>query len=366
MAKTHDDDLFKDTTMTFGEHLEELRVCLFRAVVGLTLGTLVGLYVGEYFVQFIKTPLEAALKIYYSTQADLDYKSWASERTAQGLSVPYTVDEVKKIAKPDDDSPELIFEIQLVHPGTMFTPESPATSQASKSDDSPPAQDAKVDNAANVKQTGTENQGPRFSRDNLVPVLMWHFLDKDHRVTTQGLGPAEAFSIWMKASLVVGFVLSSPWVFYQVWIFVSAGLYPHERKYVYVFLPISLGLFFLGVSTAFLFVFEPVLTFLFSFNRSLGINPDPRISEWMSFVLLLPLGFGISFQLPLVMLFLNRIGIFDLRAYIEKWRIAVLVIFILSAVLTPADPYSMLLMALPLTILYFGGILLCRYLPKVS
>ncbi|HWB01171.1 MAG TPA: twin-arginine translocase subunit TatC, partial [Pirellulales bacterium] len=161
-----------------------------------------------------------------------------------------------------------------------------------------------------------------------------------------------------------GAVLSSPWVFYQIWTFVAAGLYPHEKRYVHVFLPFSLGLFLLGAATAYLFVFQPVLDFLFGFNRWLNIDPDPRISEWLSFVLMLPLGFGISFQLPLVMLFLERIGVFDVRGYLEKWRISVLVIFILSAVLTPADPYSLLLMAIPLCFLYFGGIALCRLMPK--
>jgi len=96
----------------------------------------------------------------------------------------------------------------------------------------------------------------------------------------------------------------------------------------------------------------------------MGINPTPRISEWMSFVLMLPLGFGISFQLPLVMLFLERIGIFTVEVYLSKWRIAILVIAIISMFLTPSDPGSMLLMGVPLVILYFVGIAMCRYMPK--
>lgn len=115
---------------------------------------------------------------------------------------------------------------------------------------------------------------------------------------------------------------------------------------------------------AFLFALQPVLDFLLSFNRWMGITPDLRISEWLSFVLLLPLGFGISFQLPLVMLFLERIGIFTVSSYVSRWRVSVLVIFVLSMVCTPGDPYSMLLMACNLTVLYFGGILLCRLMPK--
>ena len=181
-------------------------------------------------------------------------------------------------------------------------------------------------------------------------------------VNAQSLAATEAFMIWMKAGLILGLVIASPWIFYQMWLFVAAGLYPHEQKYVYLYLPVSLALFWSGAALAFFFVFDPVLKFLFTFNASMGINPQPRIGEWMSFVLLLPLGFGIAFQLPIVMLFLNLLGIFSIANYLEKWRIAVLIIFIISMVLTPAEPISMILMAIPLTMLYFLGIGMCRWL----
>jgi sec-independent protein translocase protein TatC len=82
--------------------------------------------------------------------------------------------------------------------------------------------------------------------------------------------------------------------------------------------------------------------------------------------MILPVGFGLGFQLPLVMLFLERIGVFTVRSYLKQWRIAVLVIFVLAAILTPPDAYSMLLLAFSLTFLYFGGILLCKVLPRRS
>jgi sec-independent protein translocase protein TatC len=96
----------------------------------------------------------------------------------------------------------------------------------------------------------------------------------------------------------------------------------------------------------------------------MGIDPDPRISDWLTFVLILPLGFGIGFQLPLVMLFLERIGIFNVAAYVKHWRISVLVICVLSMILTPSDPYSMILMAVPLVCLYFLGIAMCRMMAR--
>ena len=76
------------------------------------------------------------------------------------------------------------------------------------------------------------------------------------------------------------------------------------------------------------------------------------------------MGFGIAFQLPLVMFFLNRIGLISVKAYLEKWRIAILIIFVLSMILTPADPISMLLMALPLSGLYFLGIAMAQWMPR--
>jgi sec-independent protein translocase protein TatC len=131
-----------------------------------------------------------------------------------------------------------------------------------------------------------------------------------------------------------------------------------------MFLPISLGLFLSGVALAFFVVFQFVLSFLFQFYAWMGIDPDPRITDWLSFVLLLPLGFGISFQLPLVMLFLERIGVFRVEDYTSHWRMSVLVICVLAMVLTPNDVYSMALMAIPLILLYFLGVAMCKYMPR--
>jgi sec-independent protein translocase protein TatC len=91
---------------------------------------------------------------------------------------------------------------------------------------------------------------------------------------------------------------------------------------------------------------------------------EPRINEWLSFVWILPVGFGVGFQLPLVMLFMERIGVFTVKNYLAQWRVAVLVIVVIAGVLMPPDPYSMLLNAGALTVLYFGGVLLCKFMPR--
>jgi sec-independent protein translocase protein TatC len=173
------------------------------------------------------------------------------------------------------------------------------------------------------------------------------------------LSPLETMTIFFMVCLVAGLVIASPFVFYQAWAFVAAGLYRHERHYVKKFLPMSLGLFLTGVFLCFFVVLPVTLSFLLEFNVWLGVEPKLRLADWMSFATLLPLIFGVCFQTPLVMLFLERIGVFTVEDYKAKRKIAILVMVIAGAVLTPTqDPFSMCLLAGPMIILYELGILL--------
>ena len=342
MALQTDEDLFKDSTMTFGEHLEELRSCLIKALLWLVVGFAFGLYVGDWTVATIQGPLEKSLKTHYQGAGKRDYKQFVAEQEAAGQPFPYPVAQVEKFIDAG-----YTFEKYLVHPSAVRRQlgiDEPQGEHPTQSDSEP------------ATATALEKQ--------LVPLFVWRKSTQDPRVSVIALNPTEAFMIWLKASLVVGFVLASPMIFYHLWSFVAAGLYPAEKKYVHIFFPFSIALFLTGAFFCFFIVFRFILDFLFSFNASLGIDPSPRISEWLSFAIILPVGFGISFQLPLVMLFLQRIGVLSVETYISKWRIAILVIFVISMLLTPADPTSMLLMALPLSVLYVGGILLCRWMPR--
>ncbi|MCS7306213.1 MAG: twin-arginine translocase subunit TatC [Thermoguttaceae bacterium] len=388
----YDEDIFKDSTMTFGEHLEELRRCLFRALVGLMVGFLVGLAIGRHVVEFIQTPLRSALEGYYEQKALEDAQRRWEEFQNQGLPMPSDLEMVKKRVIEEHLLPEEVYVdrqellrafgegwpkakqvlkevLSRDSPGGSSTPQEPSGEKINR--DGSERTDAGFGQASAVGQaetlpmdSSTEEQPADAARQNLVRMFLWRRVAEDPRVQIKSFNVQEGFLIYVKASLLTGAILASPWIFYQLWIFVAAGLYPHEKRYVHVFLPISLILFLAGVALAFFFVFPPVLSFLFSFNGWLGIDPDPRISEWLSFVLFLPLGFGIAFQLPLVMLFLERIGIFTVESYLSSWRVSVLVIFIISMIFTPADPYSMFLMAIPLLFLYVLGILMCKYMPR--
>jgi sec-independent protein translocase protein TatC len=159
--------------------------------------------------------------------------------------------------------------------------------------------------------------------------------------------------------MVCGFVIGSPWIFLQVWWFVAAGLYPHEKRYVNVYLPFSLGLFLAGVFVCEEFVIPNAIRVLLEFNEWIGLEPDLRLSEWLSFALMLPLVFGISFQTPLVMLFLAKLGIFDFNAFRRFRKIAYFVMAIFAAIITPTpDIPTLLFLWVPMCALYELGIYL--------
>ena len=132
---------------------------------------------------------------------------------------------------------------------------------------------------------------------------------------------------------------------------------------MYLYLPISLGLFFAGAVFCFTVVFQFVLPFLLSFNDLVETVPLIQAGPWFSFALMLPAMFGLSFQLPLVMLALNRLGIVEAETYRKNTRIAILVIAGASVLLTPSDPGSMVAMMIPLVGLYFVGIWMCEHFP---
>lgn len=389
MAPEPDESLFENTKMTFGEHLEELRVALFKSLMGLGVGMLLGMLAANSVVRQIQGPLTSALETYYTKKAvkelgseyDSIDKRFSDEVKDRELVHEYVYVEVNQLKR-------LSQQIEEAATTVKNKPSSDATKQTQGR-----STDKKASSTKETKDSATDKKSSANSAKETKPAAAKKKLDEKADQTppidflafepsaptlpmaklriwtavpseVKSLNAYEPFMVWLKAATLCGAVIASPWIFYQIWNFVAAGLYPHEKHYVHVFLPFSLGLFLAGCSLAFFFVFEPVLNFLLSFNERMDIDPDPRINEWLSFVLILPLGFGISFQLPLVMLLVERLGIVTISTYLEKWRIAVLGIFVLSMVVTPADPISMLLLAIPLTILFMLGIAMCKWMPK--
>jgi len=324
------DDLFESSTMTFGEHLEELRRSLAKAILWLVIGMVVGLgFFADRVIRYVQTPLEAAIKQFHA------------ERDLARMNYDPKSAEVKPLR-------DFLMQNGLVWDLVYDVPES--LMNRVPIDLKNPMNPSEV--AGMLKSLPSPEQ--------LVP----RYQLRAQEVGLVSLQIEESFMIWMKAGLIVGAVIASPMIFYHIWSFVAAGLHSHERKYVYLYLPISVTLFIGGVCLAFFVVLQFVLDFLLDFNGQLDVQIEPRLNYYVSFVLLLPLGFGLAFQLPLVMLFVERIGLITTQAFIDSWRIAILVISVISVVLTPADVMSMIAMMVPLVLLYFLGIAMCKYLPR--
>lgn len=186
------------------------------------------------------------------------------------------------------------------------------------------------------------------------------------------LSAQEAMVTYFKVAFVAALVIASPWVFYQLWAFVAVGLYPHEKRYVYVVLPASVTLFLAGVLLCEFVVLPSAVRALLAFNDWSGYDPDLRLREWMGFAIVLPLVFGVSFQCPVLMAFLTRIGITTARGYLTYWRHATLAMAVFAALITPTqDVITWAYLFVPMFGLYLVGVAVCsliesKKLPDVA
>lgn len=170
------------------------------------------------------------------------------------------------------------------------------------------------------------------------------------------LKPTELLLTRIKVSFYSGVFFSLPVIIYQAWKFISPGLVGQERRYFYWVVPFSYLLFACGLSFAFLGVLPLGIKFLLNYSSE-NIQPMISVGSYISFVVTFLLAFGIIFQLPLVILFLTKIGIITPQWLVKNRKYAILVIFILAGVLTPGpDIVSQFLMAVPTLILYEVGI----------
>ena len=173
-------------------------------------------------------------------------------------------------------------------------------------------------------------------------------------ITLFSAAPLEKFMVIFKTSFAVGVLLASPVILYQMWAFILPALKDKDRRYVLPLFFIALFFFFLGVVFAFLVVAPVAMPVLAGFLPS--IENQWRLEYYFSFVVRMMLAFGVAFELPIVMGFIAKIGIISAAGFRSKRKLAVVLIFVVSAALTPQDPFTMLLMAIPLLGLYELGI----------
>jgi sec-independent protein translocase protein TatC len=345
------EDYFADTRMSFGDHLEDLRTHLWRAIVGFMICLFIGFVLdgvgyatgvewiglGRPMLHVIAQPVTDQLDEFYDRRmrkvmAELD----RDEMSLGAMNLP-------------SDFLQIGFSRQQLEAVLKGKPTTEINQQPK------PAEDA------DLVLMWTRLQQPARVAASLQKAE--RYLGKRPGLTT--LSITEAFFVYFKVSMLCGVVISSPWVFWQIWSFIAAGLYPQEKRLVNVYLPFSLGLFLGGILVCQFLVMPRAIGALLWFNEWLDLEPDLRLNEWLGFAILMPLVFGVSFQTPLVMFMLERIGVLTVETMREKRKFAVFLMAVFVAIVTPTpDALSMMFLWIPMCGLYELGIILCQLIPK--
>lgn len=169
------------------------------------------------------------------------------------------------------------------------------------------------------------------------------------------LNPVDPFNFFLKLSFIGGAILASPFILYQVWLFISPGLYRNEKRYVLPFMSATVGLFLGGAFFGYRFVYPGALDFLLGYGKQ--FQPMVTISEYTDLFMTVILGLGASFEMPILIFFLALFGIVTPGWLWKNMRYAILIIVIIAAAITPTpDPLQVCVFAMPMLILYLIGI----------
>ena len=326
------DDMFAETRMSFGDHIEDLRKHLWRAIIGFLVCLVFSFWIGSDVLRFIARPVELELKHFHMARAER-----IKEELASG-----NYPALAELNEPRD------FQMQINKRELL--------------------QSLGIKRESNPAEAGgdefiTLNTRVRPLSLALATEEAVRLFAKPDVLATMSV--TEGFIVWLKVCMVSSLVIGSPWIFWQLWSFVAAGLYAHEKKYVHYYLPFSLGLFLAGVAVCELLVMPAAVRFLLGFNARLGLEPDLRLNEWLGFAILMPLVFGLSFQTPIVMLALAKLGIFTAATSRAKRRIAWFIMALVTALVVPSSDFlSMFLMWGPMCGLYELGIILAAYVER--
>ena len=317
----HNEDDLK--TMSLGDHLEELRGRMILMILGIVAGLVIGLAVGRNLINLLEAPYYRAMRGVQQKDTEtltMEEEHQKSRKNLVRIQITEQNSEMLQSLKPGDS---FLAYIDFYRDD----PNNPAFTEIATPSENADKETSAVQNWAKGLQT---------------------------------IKPAEGFLIYMKVSLVFGIILTSPWLFWQIWAFVSAGLYRHERKFVRVVAPVSGALFIAG-SIFFILVIAPVvMNFFMVFNSALRVESNWTLQNYMSMILTLTLVFGLMFQSPIAIVFAERMGLVSVQTLASSRKYVFLGCFILSAIMTPPDPVSQVSLALPLYVLYESSIIVCR------
>jgi len=284
--------------MTFSEHLEELRGRMIISLIAFVAVFLVAFAIQDPLLRFFTRPFQQAVA---EINADLR-KEWAKGRHVHEKSLAENIVDVLEAEK-------------IVSPAAI--------------------------EALKVRAaTESEHDAPQLPTE------------------LQAVGLGESFAAYMRVCTLAAALVSAPIFLFQLWRFIGAGLYDHERSTVLRVLPWSIALFFVGLGFGFFVLAKMSAQFLMSYGEIDVVRPQPAVGPYFNLLFLLLLVMGLVFQIPLVMTVLSSVGMVGPKWFRSKRRHCILAIFVIAAVITPPDYVSQLLVAGPMLVLFEAGILL--------
>ena len=321
--------------MSFLDHLDELRKRLIRSIVFVFVATSVCWFFSDRIYSFLAVPVERALADAQRRQVPI--AGLTGNETILGLG-SLKENDVGRYVFPE----ETRLGTSVIPVGTSVT--------ARVAKDAQGQLGLFTDEAVYAGNTVIP-KGVRLPIDfTSLPQAFSGINDK--LIVTTALAP---FSLYIKVSLYAALCLSVPFLLWQIWAFVSPGLYPHERGYVTPFIALSTVSFVLGAMFAYYVIFPPAAKYL------LGLGQDFRLllkaDDYFDFIIIVMLGMGVVFQMPAVSYVLSRIGLLTAGFLVRSWKTAAIVILIAAAVLSPTSEIpNMLLFAAPMLVLYVVSI----------
>ncbi len=324
-------------SMSFLEHLDELRRRLTRSIIFVFVALIFCWFVSRPIYRFLAAPINRALA--ETAQRPIPLEGLTGSEQILSLN-----------SLKEGDAGRYVFE-GTTKLGTSIIP--PGASVAVRVARDPSG------------QLGVFTDETLFAGPSVIPKGVR--LPLDFQATPDGLPneddklvvrtATEPFSLYLQVSLYAAVCLSVPFLLWQIWGFISPGLYPHERGWAMPFVLMSSLSFVAGAAFAYYILFPPAIAYL------LGIGQDFRLflnaSDYFDFVIIVLLAMGVVFQMPAVTYVLARIGLVDARFLVSHWKISTVVILVAAAVLSPTnDIPNMLLFAAPMVVLYLISILI--------
>jgi sec-independent protein translocase protein TatC len=331
--RTNEEDL--GGQMSFPEHLDELRKRLIRSFIFIFLAASISWFFSDRIYSFLAVPVERALAEAQRRQVPI--AGATGNETIVGLS-----------SLKENDSGRYVF-AQETKLGTSLIPAG-ASVTAKVLKDAQGKLGLFTDEALYAGITVIP-KGVRLPTELTSTAEPFSSIN-DKLIVTTALEP---FSLYVKVSLYAAVCVSVPFLLWQIWAFVSPGLYPHERAYVTPFIALSSISFVIGAAFAYYVIFPPAAKYL------LGLGTDFRLllkaDDYFDFIIIVMLGMGVVFQMPAITYVLARIGLITARLMVRVWKTALIVILIAAAVLSPTnDIPNMLLFAAPMLVLYVVSI----------